>query len=101
MISSLGTPHHSIADNMLSSRPIVVQCTKLIATAGVTVSAVLRPAGITRTPTSTPRLRFKLYSIAGARPNAWLAPESSWTAVGFCALLESRMLVPVTRVFAP
>jgi len=47
------------------------QCTKLTATAGVTVACTLRPAGIRRTPTSTPSRGVQLYSTAGARPKAW------------------------------
>jgi hypothetical protein len=37
----------------------------LIATAGVIVAVVLWLAGIIRRPSSTPRLGFQLYSIAG------------------------------------
>lgn len=44
----------------------------MIATAGVTDDEVVRLPGITRTPTSTPRLGVQLYSTAGANPNITL-----------------------------
>jgi hypothetical protein len=49
----------------------------LMATAGVMVAAVLRPARMTRTPRSTPMVLFQLYSMAGAKPNASLEPVSN------------------------
>ena len=46
------------------------QCTMLIAIAGVIELLVFLPAGNTRMPAITPTLLVKLYSIAGASPNA-------------------------------
>jgi hypothetical protein len=70
----------------------------LIATAGVIVAVVLWLAGIIRMPSSTPRLGFQLYSIAGAKANTSLEPESIWMLGRFCTLLGSGTLYPVTRV---
>src|SRR5262245_39366460 len=72
----------------------------LIATAGLTVAAVLRPAGITRTPRRTPTFELQLYSIAGARPSASLEPRSNSIAERFRAPREGGTLYPLTRVLA-
>ena len=47
----------------------------------------------------TRRLGLQLYSIAGAKPNVSLEPVSRRMLDGFCTLLGSRTLYPVTRVF--
>src|ERR1700723_515213 len=76
------------------------QRTKLIAIAGVIEACVLWAAGMTRVPTSTPRLDFQLYSIAGAKAKTSLDPEFSWMLDGFCVPLESGMSYPVAWVLA-
>jgi hypothetical protein len=50
------------------------------AATGVTEMLVLRPNGMLLTPAMIPILGFQLYSIAGANPNEWLAPERSWNS---------------------
>src|SRR5260370_38552668 len=46
----------------------------------------------------TPRLGFQLYSIAGAKANTSLEPKFNRMLGGFCTLLGSRALYPVTLV---
>ena len=75
------------------------QCTTLIATTGVIVIAVLCPPGITRVPTITPTVDFRLYSTAGANPDVSLEPKFNKTPLEFCRLLEPEILFPITRVF--
>src|SRR5258708_14601488 len=53
---------------------------------------------MTRVPMRTPRLGFQLYSIAGAKANTSLEPKFSPMLGGFCMLLGSRALYPVTLV---
>jgi hypothetical protein len=71
----------------------------LIAIAGVTVIGVLCPPGITRAPTITPIVDFQLYSTAGANPDVSADPKFTKTLSGFCLLLRSEILLPITRVF--
>ena len=49
-------------------------------------------------PRSKPRLGFQLYSIAGAKANTSLEPESIWIMGRFCGL-PFRALYPITRLF--
>jgi DNA-binding transcriptional ArsR family regulator len=49
---------------------------------------VLWPAATIRVPRIAPRVAVMLYSIAGAKPNAPLAPESSKTFDEFCPGLD-------------
>src|SRR5262249_42472098 len=55
--------------------PAADQWTKLTATAGATVAALLRPARITRAPARTPRLRFQLYVVGRFWNPCWSSPN--------------------------
>src|SRR5258708_367231 len=62
------------------------------------VYAMRKRWGITGASRTTPRLGFQLYSIAGAKANASLEPESSRMLGGFCTRSGSRVSYPVARV---